>query len=461
MGRVRIETRTPEAVPIMAVMQRPPSVAIETLGCKVNQAESEALGRRLIAQGWCLASPRQPADAYVLNTCTVTHVADAKARHLLSRARRRHPDGLIVATGCYGQRAPQELSCLGADIVVGNGAKASLAERLHAHLGYEGRDAPALPGEPSTGGSAWPRTRSLVKIQDGCDYRCSYCIVPLVRGPARSVPADSVIAEIRERVEDGQFDITLTGPQIGSYGRDLPQGDDLAGLVRRVLSETEVVRLRLSSLQPQDVSEALLQLFDGMRLCRHVHLALQSGSDAVLRRMGRRYTAADFSRCVARIREAVPGIAITTDVVVGFPGESEADFAASLRFCETLVFARIHVFPYSRRPGTAAASLAGQVPSKVKQRRVQAMLRLAEESARRFRHRFLGSRAMVLWESKRRLPQGIDAWSGLTDNYLRVHTQSEICLTNCLVPVALQEDGQGLLWGRALAASVPVQGGGE
>lgn len=430
-----------------------PSIAIETLGCKVNQAESETLARRFTAQGWRLVSPEHPADVFILNTCTVTHVADAKARHLLSRARRAHPESLIVATGCYAQRAPQELTRLGADMVVENGEKTSLAERLHSYWGFNG------DGEDVSNRSAWPRTRSLVKVQDGCDYRCSYCTVPLVRGAARSVPADAVIAEVEERARDGYLDIMLTGPQIGSYGRDLSGDGDLVGLVQRVLTETEVVRLRLSSLQLQDVSEDLLRLFANPRLCRHLHLALQSGSDAVLERMGRRYAAGDFAACIARLREAVPDIAITTDIVVGFPGEGDADFEASLRFCETLGLARIHVFPYSPRPGTAAVSFQDQVPSNIKRRRAQAMLRLAEESARRFRQRFLGSKTMVLWENKRRLPQGVEAWSGLTDNYLRVHAQSEDCLTNRMTPAVLGQDSQGLLWANALAAVAATKGG--
>jgi len=399
-------------------------IVLETLGCKLNQAETELMAGQLAEAGYRLVAAGEPADVYILNTCTVTGTADAKSRHLLRMARRRHPGALLVATGCYAQRAAGVLAGItGNGMVIGNERKEDIAALL-AGAGY--------PGQP--GGEAEEtaalRGRTMVKIQDGCDSFCAYCIVPLVRPNKESQPATEVIAHICRKVAGGRREAVLTGTEIGSYDDN---GLGLKGLIKRILTETDVARLRLSSLQPPQIDGSLLELWQDGRLCRHFHLSLQSGSPAVLERMGRRYTIGDYGRVVALIRQAVPDAAITTDVIVGFPGETEAEFAEGLEFCREVGFARIHVFPYSLRPGTAAAGMPGQVPAGIKKQRRQQMLALADESAKRFRESYLGRVMPVLFEQK---SSGL--WSGLTDNYIRVYIKSDDDLTNRILPVRLE-----------------------
>jgi len=401
-------------------------IALETLGCKLNQAESETLARQLAEAGHRLVPGVDEADVYILNTCTVTHLADAKCRHLLRLAHRRNPGALLLATGCYAERVPQELAQIeGVSLVVGNDKKPQLLTLLE-ESGYVNRAPPVSePGamvEPAA-----RRTRAFIKVQDGCNNLCAYCIVPLVRGGERSLPAAQIVAEVRRRIADGYKEVVLTGTEIGAYGYD---GVDLKGLLERILAETNIDRLRLSSLQPQEISAGLLELWRDRRLCPHFHLSLQSGSDGVLRRMRRHYSAGDYQRSVSLIRSFVPDAAITTDVIVGFPGESEAEFEESYRFCKEIDFARIHVFPYSARPGTEAAVMP-LVAEAIKKERSQRMLALAGESVRNFKQRFLGKVRPVLWESE--CQDGL--WSGLTDNYIKVYTRSCADLANKLQPV--------------------------
>ena len=403
-------------------------IALDTLGCKLNQAETEVLGREMARAGHQLVPCAEAADVYLLNTCTVTSVADGKSRHLLRQARRRSSRVLIVATGCYAQRAPEELARVeGIDLVVGNDRKPELPAMLEGlrHLIQQ-----PLPGETTPQHPPESRTRSFVKIQDGCSSFCSYCIVPLVRGGEVSLPADSLSAEVRHRVADGYREVVLTGTRVGSYHHN---GAGLGDLLRRLLAETGVPRLRLSSLQPGEITPDLLQLWRDVRLCPHFHLALQSGSDAVLGRMKRRYSAGDFRQAASLIRHHVPEVAITTDVIVGFPGETDEEHEQSYRFCEEAGFARIHVFPYSARSGTEAALMPEQVDSRVRRERARQMLSLARKSEQRFRRGFSGRTMTVLWEQR----SADGRWSGITGNYIRVHTESREDLFNKLMPATL------------------------
>jgi threonylcarbamoyladenosine tRNA methylthiotransferase MtaB len=401
-----------------------PSIALDTVGCKLNQAESQLFARQFAQAGYRLVPADNGADVYILNTCTVTHVADGKCRRLLNQARRRNPDALVVAVGCYVERARQDLARLdGVDMVLDNSQKMNLVPLLE-ESGYLSR-ASAM----AASANADFRTRAFVRVQDGCNNFCSFCIVPLVRGRERSVPVDQVIAEVNKRVTGGDKEVVLTGTEIGAYS-DKDMG--LEGLLKRIMEETGITRLRLSSLQPQEITPELLGLWDDERLCRHFHLSLQSGSDAVLERMGRRYSAADYKRAVDLIRKAVPGAAITTDVIVGFPGESEAEFQESYKFAKQTRFSRIHVFPYSPRPGTQAAAMPGKLEDRVKQERSRKMLALGRAGVRNFKRRFLGKTVMVLWEK-----ETCGVWSGFTDNYIRVFTRSDRDLTNQLMPVKL------------------------
>jgi len=414
-------------------------VALDSLGCKLNQAETELLAKQFAEAGYWLVSPADKADVYILNTCTVTHIADRKSRHLLRLAHCRNPDALLIATGCYAERAYHELAQIeGVDLVLGNEQKPHLLELLE-ESGCLSRPA-SVQGDSISSPHTGFRTRAFIKVQDGCNSFCAYCIVPLVRGREKSLPVEQVAAEVRQRVAYGYKEVVLTGTEIGSYNYN---GVNLRGLLEHILAETDVTRLRLSSLQPQEISPELIGLWRDKRLCSHFHLSLQSGSNRVLSLMKRRYSVSDYLQSVSLIRALVPKAAVTTDIIVGFPGETEAEFEESYNFCRQLEFARIHVFPYSPRQGTQAAQMPQQVGDKVKKQRSQRMLVLAKGSAQNFSQRFLGKTMLVLWEKQ----SDDDLWSGLTDNYIKVYTRSDKDLTNKLLPVELIEVRGDGVWG--------------
>jgi len=405
-------------------------VAFYTLGCKLNQAETESLVGQFSQLGFRLVSPNDVADIYIANTCTVTHIADRKSRHWLRLARRRNPQALIIATGCYAQRSRQELAQL-ADLVVDNKEKEHLLA-LTQTLSLEGRGPDDSETKQSQMLAATVRTRSLIKIQDGCHSSCTYCIVPKVRPREYSLPASRIIDEVKEKAALGYKEVVLTGTKVGSY-RD--GGTDLRDLVQRILTSTGIERLRLSSLQPSEISSEFLALWQDERLCQHFHLALQSGSETVLQRMRRSYSLDQYQRTVNLIKEKIPEVAITTDIMVGFPGESDEEFEHSYSFCRQAGFANIHVFPFSPRPETAAARMPKQINDKVKKERNQRMLELSRSSRRRFYEQFLGQITPVLWEKETK--PGSSIYSGLTSNYIRVFAHSEKLLSNEITPVKL------------------------
>jgi len=413
-------------------------VALDTIGCKLNQAETELLAKQLAEVGYRLVSPADEADIYILNTCTVTHIADSKSRHRLRLAHGRNPDALLIATGCYAERAPQELAQIdGVGLVLDNNDKPNLLRLLE---GSGGISSPACgQGDSTSSHYDGFRTRAFIKVQDGCNSFCAYCIVPVVRGRERSLPVQQIVAEVRHRIATGFKEVVLTGVKIGSYNDN---GVNLKGLLEHILAEPDVTRLRLSSLQPKEISPDLIRLWHDRRLCRHFHLSLQSGSDAVLSRMNRSYSISDYQEAVSLIRALVPEAAITTDIIVGFPGETEAEFEQSYNVCRQTEFARIHVFSYSPREGTEAARLPRQVRAQVKKQRSQMILALARESAQNFSQRFLGKTMPVLWEK-----QSDGIWSGHTDNYIKVYTRSDEDLTNKLLPLKLMEVYGDGVWG--------------
>jgi threonylcarbamoyladenosine tRNA methylthiotransferase MtaB len=415
-------------------------VAFYTLGCKLNQAETESLANRFSKAGFQLVSPVDGADIYIANTCTVTHIADRKSRHWLRLARRRNPQALIIATGCYAQRSRQELAQL-ADLVVDNTEKKNLLA-LTQTLSLEGRGLGEGETKQSQVLAATVRTRSLIKIQDGCHSPCTYCIVPKVRPHEYSLPASQIIDEVKQKVALGYKEVVLTGTKVGSYKDD---GADLRDLVQRILTSTGIERLRLSSLQPSEISPEFLALWQDEKLCRHFHLALQSGSETVLQRMKRSYSLDQYKRTVNLIKQIIPEVAITTDIMVGFPGESDEEFEQSYSFCQQAGFANIHVFPFSLRPETAAAGMPEQIKDKVKGERNQRMLELSRSSRRSFCEQFLGQTMPVLWEKETGPRSGI--YSGLTSNYIRVFTHSEKSLNNEITPVKLVEFHNQEMWG--------------
>ncbi len=413
-----------------------------SLGCKLNQAEMDALAEALAQAGHEIVASAAEADVCVFNTCAVTGVAAQKSRQALRHLHRENPLARLVVTGCYAELAPADVRELpGVVLVAGNRDKEQLGRLL------AGPD--LVPGSTRAHPAFHAHTRALVKIQDGCDNACTYCIIHTARGPQRSRPPDEVVAEVRARREAGYQEVVLTGVHIGAYGRDRGGGlgVDLWELVSRILAETGVPRLRLSSIEPWDLPSGALRLWENGRLCPHLHLPLQSGCDATLRRMARRYTTAEFARLVDAARVAIPDLALTTDLIVGFPGETEEEFAKSMALVEALGPARAHVFPFSPRPGTPAAGMPGQVPPAVKEERAAAMRRVAAAGQKAFQQRFLGRRMEVLWESARESAAG-RTWSGLTGNYLRAYATSDEDLHNRITPVRLVALVSGGLQGR-------------
>jgi threonylcarbamoyladenosine tRNA methylthiotransferase MtaB len=411
-------------------------VNLETIGCKLNQAETELLARQFADEGYLLVSDIEEADVCILNTCTVTLSADSKCRQYLRSARQRNPRVKLVATGCYAERSPEELAEIGDIVCIGNYKKAGLVRRLE-EAGYLHKPVKAVSDDYSK--YAGPRTRAFIKVQDGCHARCSYCVVPLVRSREESVAVEMVISEVKRRIADGYKEFVLTGTNIGRYDCG---GFRLRELIEYILTKTGVARLRISSLQPGEIQPELISLWQDKRMCRHLHLSLQSGSDGVLRRMGRSYTSGEYENAVSLIRVMVPGVSITTDIIVAFPAESEEEFRQSYDFCRRMEFARIHVFPYSARQGTEAALLEDGISGNVKKRRTRAMLALAEESARSFHQRFIGKTATVLWEKS-----SGEIWSGLTDNYIKVYTSSTRDLANQITSAKTTELWKDGVWG--------------
>ena len=439
-----------------------PTVAIQTHGCKLNQADSDLLARRFVDAGYRVVDAGSAADVFVLNTCTVTSTADSKARQALRKTHRANPDAVIVATGCYAQRDRAELERVeGVTLVAGNVEKEQLPTLVTRALqrGDTGADlslAPEsqrddhlapLPAKTETRPRP-ARNRAMVKIQEGCDQVCAYCIVPKVRGRERSIPPETLVEQINDRGREGFKEVVLTGTQLGTYGFDIP-GMTLARLLARLLKETSIPRIRVSSLQAQEIDSSLLDLWRDQRLCPHFHVPLQCGSDAVLMGMRRRYTTERFASTLELLRNSVPGAGITTDLIVGFPGEGQAEFQESLDFAEQMAFSDMHVFPFSPRPGTSAAYLDDTTPARVKKERTAQMLEVARKGAVEFRQRLLGQVRPTLWESGIRGEEG-PVWWGLTDNYIRVKTASLQDLRDRITPARLTA-----LEGDAVSAVVP------
>jgi len=436
-------------------------IRLETLGCRLNTSEVESLARRFATAGHQVVGPDEPADVCVLNTCAVTHIAARKSRQEARRLKRAHSDAALVVTGCYAELEPDQAAALGVDMVVGNRDKERIVELVEQRWGAQfpispgPRGAAGLPlrHRPRGAGNLQPlvsnyssRTRAFLKVQDGCDNRCTFCIVTIARGEARSQPADDVLAEVRSLAATGYQEVVLSGVHLGSYGHDRGDRRGLFHLVRRILNETDMPRLRLSSLEPWDLDADFFRLWESPRLGRHLHLPLQSGCDATLRRMARRTTGAAFAGLVAAARAAIPDLSVTTDMIVGFPGETEAEFAASLAFVDTLALAKLHVFRYSPRAGTAAAAMRNQVPAAVAAERSQRMHELNNKLEHTFRRRFVGRTMDVLWETCQPGRDGSLEWDGLTDNYLRVLAPGGPGLRNVVTPVRLVADTpQGLV----------------
>jgi threonylcarbamoyladenosine tRNA methylthiotransferase MtaB len=391
--------------------------AIQNFGCRASQADGAALESQLLERGF---APADKPEFVILNTCTVTATADDEIRQVVRRVHRENPDARIVVTGCYAQRAPNEIAVLpGVAMVVGNSHKTQLAGLLaepsapfhgEIHVGdiFAEHEFLASPVADPAG----DRSRPNLKIQDGCNNRCSFCIIPFVRGRSRSAPADQVIEQIRT-LSANFSEVVLTGINLGRWGREPGSNVRLAGLLRRILAETELRLIRLSSVEPMDFSDDLLGLIaESPRIAKHVHAPLQSGSDTVLRRMHRKYRPRHYEDRIRRARAWMPDAAIGADVMVGFPGETEGEFEETRTFIESLPFTYLHIFPYSERPGTPAAERADQVPVEMRRHRGRVLKALAATKNLEFRQKMIGRRLQTVTLE--------DRMSAVTSNYLRV-----------------------------------------
>ena len=452
--------------------------AVTTLGCKVNQADSEAIGEQMSTAGFVQRDFNEVADVYIVNTCTVTHLGDRSSRQMIAQAHRRHPDALLVVTGCYAELNPKAVAALpGVDLVVGNQEKDALTEAITQKwlqtktlpqlplsenapsidvLTAKNRSLPMLPldtqhigsdgalsfdlteAEPvsdnpasfspfipnthlteQTNAHLYSRTRVQMKVQDGCDNRCTYCIVPYVRGKSRSRNITSIVEQVQRKVRAGYQEIVLTGIHLGDYHADDNNKQDLGDLIAALLHETAIPRIRVSSLEPEDFRLQWLEHWENPRMCRHFHLPMQSGSDTILRRMARHYSSERYETIIITAQQRIPGIAISTDIITGFPGETDEDFEQTFQLAQKLHFAKAHVFRFSARQGTPAARMRGQINDDVKKARSQRLLTLHNEHSRLFRQQFLGQTVQVLIEQHK------DGYGeGLTDNYLRVELQN-------------------------------------
>lgn len=420
------------------------NVYLDSIGCRLNQSEIERLGSHFRLAGHSLVATPEDSDLVVVNTCTVTAAAAADSRSRSRQAHRRQPQAAIVLTGCWSTLEPEAAASLpGVAHVVPNSHKDQLVPDLLG-MSPQAFEHQSVERSPLPG-NRW-RTRAFIKVQDGCDNHCTFCIARVARGPSRSEKLSRVLDDIQAAIQGGAKEVVLTGVQLSGYGRSPAGSTNLATLVRAILRHTDVPRLRLSSLEPWGLTDELLELWADPRICPHLHLPLQSGCQVTSRRMGRRITPEAFAALVEQARAAIPDLCVTTDLMVGFPGESEDEFQQSLSFVDRMAFARAHVFIYSSRPGTPAAHLPGQVPIPLAQDRSRILRLRVERSAQAYRSQFLGRVVSVLWESSTDLTDGTVRLSGLTANYLRVYVLGSRDLVNQVSQVRLTgSDGDGVL----------------
>lgn len=429
------------------------TVGFYTLGCKVNQYETEAMIEMFTKNGYQVQDFSSPCDIYIINTCTVTNQSDSKSRKMIHKAHRTNRDAIICVVGCYSQVSPQEvLEIEGVDLIVGTqnrhhivdiiekysegDSKTDYVDSFDAHQSFE----------KMTIKNQTEMTRSYIKIQEGCQMYCSYCIIPYARGPVRSRDKEDIYHEACTLAENGFREIVLTGIHVASYGKDLREGS-LIEVIEQLSAIDGIDRLRLSSLEPGLIDEEfLLRLKETRKACDHFHLSLQSGADSVLKSMNRKYTSSFFEERVAMIRKVFPDAGLTTDIIVGFPGETEEEFEQTCRFCEKIHFSKIHVFPYSPRKGTKAAKMADQISDEIKKKRAQHLITLQGRLQKQFLEAHIDTYADVLCEDKN--DRGMN--SGYTTNYMRVKIPYDKRWNNQIISVRLKERKEDYLIGEAV-----------
>ncbi len=402
-------------------------VYLDSIGCRLNQSEIADMTRQFAQLGYIIVEDPSQADLFVANTCAVTRNAGKDSRNLVRRMHRHNPDAEIAVTGCYAHIAPQQVQDLpGVAHVLDNFQK----DKLVPLVSGETFDAEPLQRHyvPGTGGN----TRAFVKVQDGCDNACTFCVTTIARGQGRSRPLEDIVREVQYMHGGGYQEAVLTGVHLGSYGHDFGNKAGLRDLIQALLDATAIPRIRLSSLEPWDIAPGFFELWQNPRLCRHLHLPLQSGCDATLRRMRRNTSQSAFREIVNAARAAIPGLALSTDLIVGFPGETEDEFEDSLAFTRDMDFMKIHVFPYSVREGTPAAKLRGRIPKEIAKARVHTIQTLSAEGHKRFYTGRIGQTGSVLWEGIRGASEVGYLHIGLTDDYIRVEMSHPYDLTNTL-----------------------------
>ncbi len=411
-------------------------VHLRMLGCRLNQSEIDTMARQFRQQGHEIVDDPAQADHMVVNTCAVTQDATRESRHLIRQLNRSSIQAQITVTGCYAQIAPSEIAVLpGVARIVNNLDKDQLVPQL---TGQPLEQFEREPIERQDKAGAIGRTRAFVKVQDGCDNTCTFCVTTIARGKGRSHAVADVVSEIRYLHASGYQEAVLTGVHLGSYGYDFDDRNGLVHLVQAILDDTDIPRLRLSSLEPWDLSPEFFDLWSDPRMCRHLHLPLQSGCDTTLRRMARRTSQVQFRALVQSARERIPGVCITTDVIVGFPGETDDEFAISEAFIREMDFAGMHIFRYSKRPGTAAARMRSHVSEEVKKARSSRLHTLSLDAEQHFAEQFSGQTLNVLWEHIAGATEGGFMNGGYTDNYIRVQCIHPRVLTNSITPAYLE-----------------------
>lgn len=414
-------------------------VYLDSIGCRLNQSEIETYARQFRLAGHILVPTAGEADLAVINTCTVTTAADSDSRSRIRQAI-RSGTGNVVVTGCWSTLYPDQATQIpGVSSVIPNIEKNSLVPTL-LDISEEEFDLEPLARELIPG--ARLRTRAFIKVQDGCDNRCTFCVTTIARGSGKSRSAKDILKDIQDTITNGESaakEIVLTGVHLGSWGQDLPSPRNITTLINMILKETDVARLRISSIEPWNLDEQFFSIFAEPRVCRHIHLPLQSGSATVLRRMARKTTPESYAEIVSKIRKTCPEIAITTDLIAGFPGETDQEFSETIDFIHEINFAGGHVFTYSARPGTSAANMPNQVPHQLRKSRNAELRRVFAKSAEGYERRFLNQTVEVLWESVTEMDSNSWSMHGLSDNYLRLKTRAAKNLWNQITPVKIKK----------------------
>jgi len=432
------------------------TMSIFTLGCKVNRYDSEAIEETFVNAGYTVVPFDQKADVYIINTCTVTHMSDRKSRQMIRRTKKINPDAVVAVIGCYAQAAQEEIEAIEeVDLVIGTNGRIHVLEAVEEYrlngipMNFVEDIMKVHEFEELKINNMNKRTRAYLKIQEGCNNYCSYCIIPYVRGNIRSRKPDNILSEVTTLAREGFKEIVLTGIHVASYGKDL-KDTNLLEIIKMVHGVEGIERIRLSSIEPNVVTAEFVEVISKLpKVCHHFHLSLQSGSDTVLQRMKRKYTAAQYKEAVEVLRKTFEDVAFTTDIIVGFPGETTEEFNETVAFIKDIQFSDIHIFPYSPRSGTPAATMEDQVSPQIKDQRVKELTAVSSHIKDTMMETYLGKTVKVLFEQN----HGDDVYEGHTENYTKIHSKSQETLINKIVDVTITSIIGDVLYGMTKQSS--------